>query len=524
MIISDIKTIYSLLADRFKGDIIFSLGDLEQPEKLKNMPKAIGRVIKAKERGEKISIVSDYDVDGVIASAVLSDFFDDCGIDSRVIFPDRFTEGYGISEALIKRIESPVAITVDNGILAYEAARIARERNISLIITDHHNPSEILPDAEAVINPKLGGFLYAEICGAAVAWYLAAALRSALGSRFSIADELDLIAIATIADRVPLHNSNRVFARAGLAKLNVSERPCFEVLRQLHGRNEFSYDDIAFLIAPKLNAAGRFASAEIAFDFMRAKSFETAAKAYGELDRLSNERKAIENGVFEEALKQADGTQNAIVVGGAGWHEGVIGIVAAKLAERFHKRSVVFSINGATAKGSARSYGDADLYAQLLVCGEFFSELGGHKKAAGIAIKTDMIEPFKKKFLSLSPKEADKKFENALGELRPSLITPQLREVLKEFEPFGEGNPKPLFYARDFAIKRFNRVGKGGDHLQIYFENGLQAIYFNAPRAEPKDRISFFYSLIFDEYRGEQRTKLRIEQIDSGLEILPEPL
>ncbi|MDR0746356.1 MAG: single-stranded-DNA-specific exonuclease RecJ [Helicobacteraceae bacterium] len=516
MIISDTKTIHSLLADRFKGEIILSLGDLEQPEKLSGMSKAVERVVKAKDRGEEITIVSDYDVDGVVASAVLSDFFDDCGIDSCVIFPDRLTEGYGISKALVEKIKSPVAITVDNGILAHEAASMARDRDISLIITDHHNPSSSLPDAEAVINPKLGGFLYAEICGAAVAWYLAAALRSALGSRFSIADGLDLVAIATIADRVPLHNSNRVFARAGLAKLNASKRPCFEVLRQVCGRYELGYDDIAFLIAPKLNAAGRFASAEIALDFIRAKSFGAAAEAYGKLDRLSNERKAVENSVFQEALKQADETQNAIVVGGAGWHEGVIGIVAARLAERFCRCSVVFSINGTAAKGSARSYGDADLYAQLLACGEFFEKLGGHKKAAGIAIRTDMIEPFKKKFLSLFPEETDKKYQKALGELHPSLITPQLQKIFKEFEPFGEGNPKPLFYAREFAVKRFNRVGKDNNHLQIYFENGLHSVYFNAPHVETKSKFSFFYSLMFDEYRGERRVKLRIERIDDA--------
>ncbi|GHV59278.1 single-stranded-DNA-specific exonuclease [Campylobacterota bacterium] len=537
MKIESLNALAAIFEARFANETIKRLSDIQPPQKLRGMSEAVARIVRAKEQGEAITIVGDYDADGVIAAAILSEVLERCGADCRVLLPNRFTDGYGISAAIIERIDTPLVITVDNGISAMDAAARAKERGIDLIITDHHNCPPVLPDAFAVINPKQAGCEYGlgthaakELCGAGVAWYLAAALNNAFGAGCDMKALLALAGVAAVADCVPLLDTNRVFVKAGLAQLNRIDAPFAAVLRSECGTDGvIGYEDIAFRIAPRINAAGRMATAAIAYDFLRANTEARAHELFARLSELSAERKEIENAIVSAAKAQieAEGASDsaAIVVCGHGWHEGVIGIAAARLSECYGKIAVVISTDGVNAKGSAR-LGDqgfaggqgGDLYALLTQCGQWLESFGGHKKAGGIRLAHAQIEPFRQAFLDAAraTRHCEQRGETAADgalELNTALITPTLREIYAAYEPFGEGNEQPVFAAHDFRAVETKWVGKDGAHLQLLFDNGLRAIYFNAERSvDYTASISFLYSLMFDSFNGRERVKINIRR------------
>ncbi|MDR2905778.1 MAG: single-stranded-DNA-specific exonuclease RecJ [Helicobacteraceae bacterium] len=522
-----------ILAARFHNDAIKKLADLDPPSAFIDLDRAVLRITDAIKGGEPIAIAGDYDADGVIACAILSEILTKAGARYAVYLPDRFTDGYGINARVVDRIAENLIITVDNGIAAFEAADRAKSLGKTLIITDHHQCGFELPQAYAIVNPKRADCPSRDknICGAAVAWYLAAGIARAAGVEYDAKEALALVAIATIADCAPLVGANRAMTRTGLRSLAISKRPFAELLRREFPLKEGEYRDFAidsrsitFRIVPPLNAAGRLSSARLAYDFLTAPDFSAAATAWARLEELCEERRTLESRVFEDALASLDDASEnraALVAAGVNWHEGVVGIVAARLAEKFEKIAVVLTANGDTAKGSARGWAGYDLYEILKKCESDLIKFGGHKGAAGLTISCEKIDDFKRKFLEICANyDCDQtEIKNAkrkmLGEIEVKEINAALKPVFEDYEPYGDGNPKPIFFARDFTIREMYRVGQGDKHIYFKFTNNLSAIYFNAPQYDLRAKtISFHYTVSFGIFRGKIQTKLKIIKIE----------
>jgi len=271
---------------------------------LKDIKKAAERIKKAINNGEKITVVGDYDVDGVVSSTIMSEFFSDIGIEMTLIIPNRFRDGYGINAKLLERIDADLIITVDNGISAVEAAKVCKERGIDLIITDHHTVPDVIPDAYAIVNPKQEDcpFPFSEICGAQVAWYLVASLKETLGIEYNLGKYLDLLAIAIVADMMELKGMNRTMVRAGFKMMNQEKRLIFSVIKRYFKKSAFKSDDISFLLAPIINSAGRIEDATLAFEMLSAKSEEEALMHLEYIVGLNNRRKEIELELFNKAV------------------------------------------------------------------------------------------------------------------------------------------------------------------------------------------------------------------------------
>ena len=351
------EDIFHILSKRFENDKCKKLSMLPSPFLFKDIKKAAVRIKEAIKRGEKIAIVGDYDVDGVVSSAIISEFFDDLKINYKIKIPDRFKNGYGISPQIVEELDADLIITVDNGITAIDAAEVCQKRGIDLIITDHHTPINTLPKAFAIINPKQSGcgFPSTEICGAQVAWYLCAALKKELSINYDLSKFLDILAIAIIADMMELKDINRTMVRSGLQYLNKSKRFSIQAIKTAFDKEEFTSEDISFLLAPLLNSAGRMDHAKISYNFLKSKSLREAFLTLEHLIELNNRRKETERELLQKAEEFVQKDKPIIVAWGENWHEGVIGIVAAKLVKKYEVPVILFSINKDIAKGSARS-------------------------------------------------------------------------------------------------------------------------------------------------------------------------
>lgn len=522
MKIERLEEIKDRLDSRFAGDLITRFAEMPQPSTMHNLLRAADQIEKSHRAQTPITIVGDYDADGVCASAILSSVFDQCGVAHQVIIPDRFTDGYGLSPAIIDRIDEGLIITVDNGISANEAAIRAKAKNLELIITDHHVCPEVLPDA-LIVNPKQSacGFAYDDICGALVAWYLAVEVRRRLNPSVDTKELLALVAIATIADSMPLVGLNRFVAQAGLEMLNRTQEPFALAFRAFFNKQTFSYDDIGFFIAPRINAAGRIASAKDAFEFLKSTSTKEAEIALYKLENYNQTRKELESVILDAASDQASFDDPAVVVYGEDWHEGVIGIVASRLAERFKKPAVVISINGEIAKASARTVGDVDLYSLIRSSADHLLGFGGHKKAAGFSLKRDKITDFKSAFFTAASLIAPDQLlarDELLGELNMALLDTDLYDLIAQYEPFGEGNPRPEFVSREMIVASYKTIGKESNHLKLQlktnaFAQHRQAIRFFANESiEQGKTISFYYSLLLNEFGGRRTVEMKISE------------
>jgi len=419
---------------------------------LSDIKKAAAKIANFVNSGKKIAIVGDYDVDGVSSSAVMKLFFEKIGFDIDVVIPNRFVHGYGLSLKILEEIDADLIITVDNGISSFEAAMECERRGIELIITDHHTPFTqngefILPKAYAIVNPKTSpDFPFKEICGAEVAWYLCAAIKHEMKLNYDLREFLDILAIAIIADVMPLNHMNRLLVSMGLKRLNIANKPFSRALKRFFNK-EFNSEDIAFQIAPRLNAAGRMESAELAYRFLISKNDEEAYRLFLELDSLNNLRKETEKEILE-SIDIEEG-EKFIVVSGE-YHEGVVGIIASRLVHKYKKPAIVFCDNGESLKGSGRSLGNVDIFELVSECEELLEGFGGHKLACGLSIKKENLNELKKALNDKVEKYEEDDFfieEFVLGELPFSEIDFELLDILKSFEPYGEGNPRPKFIA-----------------------------------------------------------------------------
>ncbi len=519
-----------------------SLDHLHDPFKLTDMTAAVQRLEQAIARRERIAIHGDYDVDGITSTVILRRALEMLGGDVVHFIPERLRDGYGLQPAAIERLHADgvsLIVSVDCGIRGIEAARRARELGVDLIITDHHEPDHELPVAVAVLNPKRHDCSYPDkyLAGVGVALKLVQALCGRAGRSKWLPAFVKIAAIGTLADVVPLVGENRVIARFGLESL--SRGPHTVGLRALldccglTGKTIDSYQ-VAFMLAPRVNAAGRMSTPDIATRLLLATDAALEQEARGLAQQLNDEnlRRQQEEAELVTAAKKAIetdpavGAHNVLVVGGAGWHRGVIGIAASKLVDTYHKPAIVLSIDGDVAHGSCRSIPDFDMLNALERCADLFVRFGGHRQAAGLTMEAARVPEFRQRINAW----ADEVLEP--DQLRPRLridaplplngITHDLVRGLDSLGPFGMGNPRPVFHASPVEIVDGPRTLKER-HLKMTFSQ--QGRRFRAIAWRAAERAGFLekhragvnlaFSLDRNEYQGETYLELNVCDIRS---------
>jgi single-stranded-DNA-specific exonuclease len=519
-----------------------SLDHLHDPFKLTGMTAAVERLEQAIARRERIAIHGDYDVDGITSTVILRRALEMLGGDVVHFIPERLRDGYGLQPAAIERLHADgvsIIVSVDCGIRGIEAARRARELGVDLIVTDHHEPDTELPVAVAVLNPKRHDCSYPDkyLAGVGVALKLVQALCGRAGRGKWLPAFVKIAAIGTLADVVPLVGENRVIARFGLESL--SRGPHTIGLRALldccglTGKTIDSYQ-VAFMLAPRVNAAGRMSTPDIATRLLLATDNALEHEARGLAQQLNDEnlRRQQEEAELVAAAKKAIetdpavGAHNVLVVGGAGWHRGVIGIAASKLVDTYHKPAIVLSIDGDVAHGSCRSIPDFDMLNALERCADLFVKFGGHKQAAGLTMEAARVPEFRQRVNAW----ADEVLEP--DQLRPRLridaalslngITHDLVRGLDSLGPFGMGNPRPVFHASPVEIVDGPRTLKER-HLKMTFSQQgrrFRAIAWRAAeRAEFLEKhragVNLAFSLDRNEFQGETYLELNVCDIRS---------
>jgi single-stranded-DNA-specific exonuclease len=516
--------LHELLCSRFDTQDK-RLSQIPNPELLQDASKSAKKIAQAIKENKKITLVGDYDVDGVSSTAIMVDFFRQIPYPLEAIIPNRFNDGYGVSPNILQKIEADLIITVDNGISAIEAAKICKEKNIELIITDHHTPSEVLPDAFAIIDPKLDSceYPFKEICGAQVAWLLLALVKKELKLPIDMKQFLDILAIAIIADVMPLVDINRTLVKEGLKVLMRSARPSSIIIRDFLNKSIIGSEDIAFQIAPRINAAGRLEDASIALDFFTASDINTAYTMFEKLNTLNELRKETESQTTKEAIELANIDDTIIVVSKEGWHEGVVGIVAARLVSEFEKPAIVLSIENGVAKGSARSIGEVNIYQLIKENENYLNKFGGHKMAAGLGMSVDNIDIFKNSINNSALKIDSKDFvplDEAIGIMPSDEIDLELLSILDSFEPYGEANVRPLFLIKDADILEVKLFGKDKSHSKIIIRQfaherkSIELILFKKVFFIPENKkLTCNYRITKNEFNSEISTQLIINKI-----------
>ncbi len=503
---------------------------LSDPFELIDMEAAAERVEQAIEGFEKIAVFGDYDADGVTAAALLYLYLRERGANVVCILPDRIRDGYGLSPEAVERLfDSGVRliVTVDNGIAALDAAARAKELGIDLVVTDHHRPGEVLPDAVAVVDPHRTDCPseFKDNAGVGVAFKLAAAIEgdpeSVLG-RYA-----DLIALGTLADVVPLRGENRALVCAGLGKLNRAPRVGLAALMAAAGcaGKRMNASSVVYTLAPRINAAGRMGSAEPALQLLLCDDAGQADALAQRIDACNRERQAVEAEVCAEAVAQIESDPairyaSILVVAGEGWHPGVVGIVAARLVTRYGKPAVVISIDGKTGKGSCRSIEGFSIYDALAFARHTLTHFGGHSGAAGLGLRTDDI-PALRTALDEYAKTTHLPFPTLTLDckLNPAYIGLPLLDALEALEPCGSGNPAPLFGLYGMTLTAAKPVGEGR-HLRLTFEKGhteLKAMLFSVSLAQfpyqPGDLLDLAVQIERNTFRGETSAAVRIRDL-----------
>ena len=514
-----------------------SLSDLSDPFMLKDMERGVDRVISALTDKEKIMIFGDYDVDGITSASLMYLVLTKLGAQVSYYLPNRLVEGYGLSEEGISEAErrgAKLIISVDCGINAVKEVDFAQKKGIDCIITDHHEPAETLPDAWAIINPKQEGETYKgkELSGVGVAFKLAQAIYRKLGQdEKELEDHLDLVALGTAADIVPLLGENRILTRYGLLQVAKTSKPGLKSLIFISGLmgKEIGTGQVVFILAPRINAVGRLGDAERAIRLLTTRDEKLASEISRVLDEENRKRKNIDEGTLEQALELIQEevdlkNDKAIILASAGWHQGVIGIVASRVAERFYRPTVMISIDGEEGKGSARSIPGFHLFEALKECEDCLLKYGGHKYAAGLSISSKEIESFKEKFKLVSARII--KDEDLIprltvdAELELEEIQDGLMSALELFAPFGPGNLKPVFVTRGLELADDAYV-VGKNHLRLKVKkNGIimDAIGFNLgdfakPLAMRGTKIDLAYVLELNIWNGNSKIQMRLKDL-----------
>lgn len=534
-------------ADRFLSP---HLSQLHDPYRLAGMREAVERLRAAVARGEQIAIHGDYDVDGITATVILRRAIELIGGTVRHFVPDRLKDGYGLQPATIERLHADgarVIVSVDCGIRAAEAAVRARELGIDLIITDHHEPEDALPAALAVINPKRPDCSYPEkmLAGVGVALKLVQALLDGTPrGAGTLPSFVKMAAIGTMADVVPLVGENRVIASCGLRELSTGPHATgLEALLEcckLVGRTLDSFH-VGFVLAPRLNAAGRMSSPDLALDLLLLRGRDETVREQARdlarrLDEENARRQEQEAEILAEARRSIDkdpavGAQNILIVAGDGWHRGVIGIVASKLVDAYHKPVLVLSIENGVARGSGRSIPSFDLLAGLESCADVFLQFGGHRQAAGVTIEAGRIGELRSRLSAwanerLTPTDLIPRLRiDAMLGLRD--ISGEVVQALARLGPFGAANPKPVFRASPVDLVAPPKKLKDR-HLALMVKQAGRAFRAMAWRGAERESyltahrsgLELAYSLSESEFRGERTTELTVADIRMPVEVL----
>ncbi|OES44272.1 single-stranded-DNA-specific exonuclease RecJ [Domibacillus iocasae] len=459
------------------------------PFLLKDMDKAIGRIRQAREQEEAVLVFGDYDADGVSSTSVLLTALRDYGVLADYYIPNRFTEGYGPNEPAFRHAKESgfgLIITVDTGISGVHEAQVAKEIGIDLIITDHHEPGPELPEALAIIHPKHpdGTYPFGYLAGVGVALKVAHALYGKVPEHL-----LDLAAIGTIADLVPLNGENRLIAKKGISALRQSERPGIVALCKQTGTEQSSINEetVGFMIGPRINAAGRLDDAGPAAELMLTEDAEEAMMLAEEIDALNKQRQTIVNEMAKEAIEMVNqdyppDQYPVIIVGKEGWNPGVVGIVASRLTDTFYRPAIVLGLDSekGIAKGSARSIKGFDLFKSLSTCRDILPHFGGHPMAAGMTLSIDNVDELRRRMVDIANDTLTAEDFTPIiqvdGEASVSDITVQGIEELNKLAPFGMNNPKPLFVIQDAKITSMKKIGANQAHLKAAFEKDGQTI------------------------------------------------
>lgn len=512
--------LFELLSARHTDNPYSRLADIPSPDNFKDIQKACTRIKEAVLKNEQITIVGDYDVDGVVSTTIMLDFFTKAGIKVKHIIPNRFKHGYGLSPKIVDMIESGLVITVDNGISAVEASLKLQEKGIDLIITDHHTVGDKLPTAVAIVNPKQEdcNFEFKDICGAQVAWYLCAAIKKELNLSINMSEFLDLLSVAIIADIMPMTALNYTMVKQGLKKIKSSKREAFKKLNEVMSKEAFVSDDVGFFIAPKINSAGRMDDASVALSFLLSQNTYQANESLQLLEELNNYRKTLQEEISQKATAKSSREENAVIVWGDEWHEGVIGIVASKLSHAFKRPAFIFSVNNGIAKGSARANANINLHTIITKASHLLLGFGGHKNAAGLSMKEENLEEFKKIINEeLEVSKNDLHIDPiTLGELDVASVDLDFLSIIEQFEPYGLGNHKPIFKITNTTLVKCDLIGKDKNHLKLTLNSDgviFEALKFNDSNNKLPQNFDLIISVNKNEFRGEVSPQFLIQDI-----------
>ncbi|MEH6679864.1 MAG: single-stranded-DNA-specific exonuclease RecJ [Sediminicola sp.] len=513
-----------------------SLSQLHDPFLMKDMDLAVARIERAMVQGERILVYGDYDVDGTTAVALLSSYLLRFHSEVATYIPDRYAEGYGVSFKGIDFAEDngfTLIIALDCGIKALDKVDYAKGKGIDFIICDHHRPGDILPKAVAVLDPKRAdcSYPYDELCGCGVGFKLIQALGSRRGqSAEDLRPYLDLVATAIGADIVPITGENRVLAHFGLQVINSAPREGFRAIMELSKKKQFTITDVVFIIAPRINAAGRMEHGDRAVGLLTETDPNKALDLATGIEQFNSDRRELDQEITQEALLQIQENKEEIgftsVVYKDTWHKGVIGIVASRLTETYYRPTLVFTKSGNRLAASARSVRGFDVYTALEGCADCIEQFGGHKYAAGLTLLEDRYLDFKAKFEKVVSETMDERLltPEILVDAQIALaeITPRLVRILKQFEPFGPGNMAPVFMTDHLRDNGYAKaVGQEGKHLKLtvcqYSGPTIGAIGFNLGNqlgtvigGKP---FSAVYCLDENEWQGNVSIQLKIKDI-----------
>ncbi|MFD1065362.1 single-stranded-DNA-specific exonuclease RecJ [Oceanobacillus locisalsi] len=501
------------------------LNHLQDPFLLNGMDKAVERIHEAVERHEKIVVYGDYDADGVSSTVVLLHALKKIGAECEYYIPNRFTEGYGPNEAAFRNLQQSgfdLIITVDTGIASVHEAEVAKEIGIDVIITDHHEPQSEIPDCYTIIHPKLSeGYPFKELAGVGVSLKLAQALIGELPVEI-----LPYAAIGTIADLVPLVSENRILATFGLKEMQSTAYAGLNALKQVcRIEGDPTEEDIGFRIGPRLNAVGRLGDADLAVDLLLEEDAEIALEMANEINQVNEQRKKIVQDIVDEAMEMVQTDKRVIIVAKEGWNEGVLGIVASKLVQKYDRPAIVLAVKPeqGVIKGSARSIPAFDLFEGCMTVRELFTQFGGHAQAAGMTLPAENMEPLETALNDLlfeRLSEEDFKQElyiNAILDMED--IDVSMIEEMEKLSPFGMGNPKPLFEINGVP-KEVRQIGSRKNHLKLQFASAdtkMDMVGFGFGELKeaisPYTEVSVAGELSINEWNGSRNAQLMLEDL-----------
>jgi single-stranded-DNA-specific exonuclease len=517
--------------------------DLPSPFEMAGMEAAVGRLVEAVRAKEKIAIWGDYDVDGTTGAAVLVSFLREIGAEPIYHVPHRIEEGYGLNVDGLRRLRqcgAEVVVAVDCGISNADEARAAGEMGLELVIVDHHQPPDELPQAVAIINPHRKDCLFPDkgLCAAGLAFYLVIGLRARLRQQgwFEAVTEpdirryLDIVALGTIADMVPLKGVNRTLIRRGLLELRTSTRPGVLALKQVSSipSGEVSAGQVGFRLGPRINAAGRVDYGTKVVELLTTNSADVALRLAHELEAHNSERRAIETAVLEQAMTQAAVAMErqgryTLVLAGEAWHPGVLGIVASRIVDRYHRPTVVIGLNGGAGKGSARSIRGFHMVEGFRRCAAFLEKFGGHEYAGGLSISTEKLDLFAQAFEACARQALSQEDLLPLLEIDAQVNFPEIgRSLARELDslkPFGVGNPEPLFLTADAEVCE-RKVFSAGVRFRLR-QHGrvLGGVVFGRDAdlpGMPGEKIDVAYRLGENEWNGATAVELKIADLRGG--------